>query len=80
MELLATSMGIDAVLYLIQLLNAILWRLDSHAAKVPHEFLEPMSSCALESLALAWLATDEYSSTTSVVVTLTNRYASSVNW
>jgi hypothetical protein len=38
------------------------------------DFAEPETSCAPSNLALAWLATDEYSSATTDMVTLTNRY------
>jgi len=46
--------------------------------EVNPDFSEPVSSCEPENLALAWLATDEYSSSTSEVVTLTNRYVLAV--
>jgi hypothetical protein len=42
--------------------------------EVNPDFAEPESSCANTNLALAWLATDEYSSTTTDMVTLTNRF------
>lgn len=41
-------------------------------------FRESPSSCSAENLALAWLATDEYSSSTNDPVVLTNRYVLAV--
>jgi hypothetical protein len=42
--------------------------------EVKPDFAEPETSCAPINLALVWLATDDYSSATTNMVTLTNRY------
>lgn len=48
--------------------------LNSIVLNVNPRFNEEPSSCSPENAALAWLATDEYSSSTTDAVTLTNRY------
>jgi hypothetical protein len=42
--------------------------------EVKPNFAEPENSCANSNVALAWLATDDYSSSTTDMVTLTNRF------